>query len=118
MAGAAVATMRRYLNRHRGKVVHGARMTAALVYVLGLSEGLWAVIAAIVVTQSSRGIAPGGLPTSWSDLYSAPFTAFSGCVSRQRDHLRVLDLRETSATLSLLDALALDTWLRPWPPIR
>lgn len=46
---------------YRPELVHGVRMTVAsitayaLVHVLGLSEGLWAVITAIIVTQSSIG---------------------------------------------------------------
>jgi uncharacterized membrane protein YccC len=53
--------MRRLLTRHRLKMVHAVRMTTAsltaflLDYSLGLSQGLWAVITAIVVTQSSVG---------------------------------------------------------------
>lgn len=49
------------LAKYRRQLVHAARMTAAglgaygLVHLLGLSEGLWAMITAIVVTQSSVG---------------------------------------------------------------
>jgi uncharacterized membrane protein YccC len=51
----------RYLLSRRRQMVHASRMTAAglgayaLVYLLGLSEGLWVIITAIVVTQSSVG---------------------------------------------------------------
>jgi len=53
--------MKRLLTRHRLKMVHAVRMTTAsitalvLAYALGLSEGLWAVITAIIVTESSIG---------------------------------------------------------------
>jgi len=49
------------LIRHRLKMVHAVRMTAAsvaafvLAHPLGLSGGLWAVITAIIVTQSNVG---------------------------------------------------------------
>jgi uncharacterized membrane protein YccC len=53
--------MKRFLTKHHLKMVHAVRMTTAsltafvLAYALGLSEGLWAVITAIVVTQSNVG---------------------------------------------------------------
>jgi uncharacterized membrane protein YgaE (UPF0421/DUF939 family) len=53
-----------------------ASITAfALVYVLGLSEGLWAVIAAIVVTQSSVG---GSLKAAFDQLVGSLFGAVYG----------------------------------------
>jgi uncharacterized membrane protein YccC len=80
MAGAAVATVMHCLTRYRREMVHAARMTAAsitayaLVYLLGLSDGLWAVITAIVVTQSSIGGSLRSPSSSSWDRYSAPFT--------------------------------------------
>jgi uncharacterized membrane protein YccC len=56
-----MANFMRLLTRHRLKMVHAVRMTAAsvtaliLAHPLGLSGGLWAVITAIIVTQSNVG---------------------------------------------------------------
>lgn len=58
---AGVAKKYRRLSANRRQMVHASRMTAAglsayaVVYLLGLSEGLWVMITAIVVTQSSIG---------------------------------------------------------------
>src|SRR5699024_6205940 len=57
--------------RYRRALVHATRITTAsiaayvLVYLLGLSEGLWAVITAIVVVQSSLG---GSLKVGFEQL--------------------------------------------------
>lgn len=51
----------RLLSTRRRQLVHASRMTVAalsayaIVYLLGLSEGLWVMVTAIVVTQSSVG---------------------------------------------------------------
>jgi uncharacterized membrane protein YccC len=56
-----MANFMRLLTRHRLEMVHAVRMTAAsvtalvLAHPLGLSGGLWAVITAIIVTQSNVG---------------------------------------------------------------
>src|SRR3712207_9470933 len=56
-----VGSGRSWLRRHRPRMWQALRMTAsaaitfALGSVLGLSEGFWAVIAAVIVTQSSIG---------------------------------------------------------------
>ena len=58
---AGVAKKYHDLLASRRQVVHASRITAAglsayaVVYLLGLSEGLWLIITAIVVTQSSIG---------------------------------------------------------------
>ena len=61
----------RPLARYRPEMVHGARMTVAslaayvLVHLLGLTEGLWAIVTAIIVTQSSIG---GSLKVAFDQL--------------------------------------------------
>src|SRR3546814_17771481 len=78
MTSAIVAAARRWPTRYRGEMVHAARMTAATitayvsVYALGLSEGLWAVITAIVVTQSSIG---GSLKAAFDQFAGSLFGA-------------------------------------------
>lgn len=53
--------MTRWLSRNRWRLVYAVRMTAASIaayasaHVLGLSEGLWAVVAALAVSQSNVG---------------------------------------------------------------
>jgi uncharacterized membrane protein YccC len=74
----SIASALRWPARRRGELVHAARMTAssiaayALVYAIGLSEGLWAVITAIVVSQSSIG---GSLKAAFDQLAGSLFGA-------------------------------------------
>jgi uncharacterized membrane protein YccC len=81
MTRVTAATIRRLLTRHRLKMVHAVRMTTASItaflldYSLGLSEGLWAVITAIVVTQSSVGsLLKMAFDQFAGSLLAAPFT--------------------------------------------
>src|SRR5690625_6592728 len=63
---------------YRRIALGGARMTMAavtayaLVYVLGLREGLWAVITAVIVAQSSVG---GSLKVAFEQLVGSLFGA-------------------------------------------
>src|SRR5688500_17830291 len=78
MTNAIVPAARRWPTRYRREMVHAVRMTAAsitaylLVYPLGLSEGLWAVITAIIVTQSSIG---GSLKVAFDQFVGSLFGA-------------------------------------------
>ena len=68
--------MTRWLSRNRWRFVYAARMTAASVaayasaYLLGLPEGLWAVVAAIVVVQSNVG---GSLKAAFEQFAGSVF---------------------------------------------
>lgn len=69
------------LKSYQRQLVHASRMTTAgvgafaLVYLLGLSEGLWATITAIVVTQSSVG---GSLKVARDQAIGSLFGALYG----------------------------------------
>src|SRR5689334_20411364 len=76
VADGVLVTMRDRLARHRPKMVQALRMTAsslatfALARALGLPQGFWAVITALIVTQSNVG---GSL--------KAAFDRFAGSLS-------------------------------------
>jgi len=65
-------------SRYRRDMIHGARITTAsmaaylLVYLLGLPEGLWAVITAVAVVQSSIG---GSLKVAFEQFIGSLFGA-------------------------------------------
>jgi uncharacterized membrane protein YccC len=75
-----VAAWRR-LSRHRPKLVQALRMTAsalatfALASALGLPQGFWAVITALIVTQGSVG---GSLKAAWERFLGSVFGAVYG----------------------------------------
>jgi len=112
MSKEATAGSRRQLVRYRPELVHGTRMTVAslaaylLVHLLGLSEGLWAAITAIVVTQSSIG---GSLKVAFEQLAGslsgAVYATLVVLVIRPDDSLSSgLALAAALAPLSLLAA--------------
>lgn len=112
MATAGMTRPRRRLTRYRPELVHGARMTVAsitayaLVHALGLSEGLWAVITAIIVTQSSIG---GSLKVASDQLLgsllgAAYATVIALLISPDDRISSVLALVATLAPLSVLAA--------------
>ena len=76
-----MAAITRWLTRHRQKFVHAARMTTAsvaafaLVHAIGLPGGLWAVITALVVNQSSVG---GSLKAVFEQFLGSLFGAVYG----------------------------------------
>ncbi len=76
-----MTAMEHWLIRHRSKLVHAARMTAASVvafvaaHALGLPGELWAVITALVVSQSSVG---GSLKVAFEQFVGSLFGAVYG----------------------------------------
>ncbi len=77
------AAARDWLSRQRPKLIHALRMTAsalatfALAAALGLHQGFWAVITALIVTQSSVG---GSLKAAWERFIGSVFGAVYGAV--------------------------------------
>lgn len=86
--------MGRRLSRHRPKLVHAWRMTAsalatyALAVVLGLPQGFWAVVTALIVTQSNVG---GSLKAAGERFAGSVFGAvYGGAVAFAIPHGGVL----------------------------
>lgn len=104
MSKEAAAGLRRRLARYRPELVHGMRMTIAslaaylLVHLLGLSEGLWAAITAIIVTQSSIG---GSLKVAFEQLAGS----LSGAVYATLVVLMIRPHDPLSSSLALAMAL-------------
>lgn len=105
MSKEAAAGAWRRLARYRPELVHGTRMTVAglaaylLVHLLGLSEGLWAAITAIIVTQSSIG---GSLKVAFEQLAGS----LSGAVYATLIVLAIRPDDQLSSVLALVAALA------------
>jgi uncharacterized membrane protein YccC len=74
-------TARRRLARYRPKLVQALRMTVSalaaftLAFTLGLRQGFWAVITALIVTQGSVG---GSLKAAWERFAGSVFGAVYG----------------------------------------
>jgi uncharacterized membrane protein YccC len=105
MTSEAVPALRRWLIRHRSEMVHAIRITAAsasayaLVWVLGLSGGLWAVITAIIVTQSSLG---GSLKVASDQLVGSMF----GAIYATAIAVLISPGDQLTSTIALIAALA------------
>ena len=73
----------RLLSRHRAKIVHALRMTVAslatfaVASALHLSQGFWAVVTALIVTQGSVG---SSLKAAWDRFLGSVFGAIYGGV--------------------------------------
>lgn len=81
MRGGAMGAARRGISRHRPKLVQALRMTTsalaafALAAALGLPQGFWAVITALIVTQGSVG---GSLKAALDRFVGSVFGAVYG----------------------------------------
>lgn len=110
---ASVVKNHRYLLANRRQLVHASRMTAAglgayaVVYLLGLSEGLWLIITAIVVTQSSvGGSLKMALDQALGSLFGAIYATGVVLLISPDGHLKsVAALVLALAPLSFLSAL-------------
>jgi uncharacterized membrane protein YccC len=114
MTETAIARKVRRVTRYRRQMVHASRMTAAglaayaLVNVLGVSAGLYAMITAIIVTQSSLGGSlKMALEQAAGTLFGALYAPAVMLLVAPADHLTgALALAVALAPLSFLAAFS------------